>query len=204
MPRKFHFTQNSAINPDFVASNTVTADDMNETERLTSIVAKCQAGSEEGFAELVDMFSASCYGYFYRLTGNNEVANDLLSELFIRLVEKIGSFRGGSFKSWIFKVASNIFYDHLRDQQRQKKLLEGKAERLDNSSAKVGHALEVDDELQAGLAKMDGETVELLMMRYYSGMSFKELSKHRGEPIGTTLAKVRRALIKLREIMIRE
>jgi RNA polymerase sigma-70 factor (ECF subfamily) len=182
----------------------MTADDMNETDKLTSIVAKCQAGSEEGFTELVDMFSASCFGYFYRLTGNREISNDLLSELFIRLVQKIGSFKGGSFKSWLFRVASNIFYDYLRDKQRQKRLFEGKAEHLDGASEEVGRQLEMQDELQAGLSKLDDDTVDLLMMRYYSGMSFKELSAHRGEPIGTTLAKVRRALIKLREIMVKE
>jgi RNA polymerase sigma-70 factor (ECF subfamily) len=179
----------------------MTVDDMNETDKLTSIVARCQAGSEEGFAELVDMFSASCYGYFYRLTGNRQVSEDLLSELFIRLVKKIGTFKHGSFKSWLFKVASNIFYDHLRNKQRQKKLLDGKAERLDETSDEVGHEFEMRDELQAAMDKLDDDTVQLLMMRYYSGMSFKELSEHRAEPIGTTLAKVRRALIKLRGIM---
>jgi RNA polymerase sigma-70 factor (ECF subfamily) len=179
----------------------MTVDNMNEAEKLTSIVARCQTGSEEAFAELVDMFSSSCFGYFYRLTGNRQVSEDLLSELFIRLVKKIGSFKHGSFKSWLFRVASNIFYDHLRDKQRQKKLFEGKAERLDETSPEVGRDLEMQDELQIAMDKLDDDTVELLMMRYYSGMSFKELSKHRSEPIGTTLTKVRRALIKLRGIM---
>jgi len=184
-----------------MASDEMTVDDMSETDKLTSIVARCQDGSEEAFAELVDMFSASCYGYFYRLTGNRQVSEDLLSDLFIRLVEKIDTFKHGSFKSWLFRVASNIFYDYLRNKQRQKKLVEGKADRLDETSIEVGHEFEMRDELQAAMDKLDDDTVELLMMRYYSGMSFKELSKHRDEPIGTTLAKVRRALIKLREIM---
>lgn len=174
---------------------------MSEAEKVKEIVERCQQGSGEAFAELIDVYSSSCYGYFYRLSGNAEVSNDLLSDLFMRLVEKIGTFKGGSFKSWLFRIASNLFYDYLRHQQRQKRLLEGKVERLETPFNEVGSELEINDELQAGLSKLDDDTVELLMMRYYSEMSFKELSKARGEPIGTTLAKVRRALIKLREIM---
>ena len=174
---------------------------MNEADNLRDIIKKCQQGNEQAFAELVDMYSDSCFGYFYRVTGNAEISNDLMSELFLKLVQKIGSFKGGSFKSWIFRIASNLFYDHLRFQQRQKRLLEGKTERFEEPDEVVGSELENYDQLQAALSKLDQDTVELLMMRYYSDMSFKELSQARGEPIGTTLAKVRRALIKLREIM---
>lgn len=177
---------------------------MSEAEKVNEIVQRCQKGSEDAFGELIDMYSASCYGYFYRLSGNAEVSNDLLSDLFMRLVEKIGSFKGGSFKSWLFRIASNLFYDYLRHQQRQKRLLEGKVERIETHFSQASTALEVSDELQAGLAKLDDDTVELLMMRYYSEMSFKELSAARNEPIGTTLAKVRRALVKLREIMVKD
>lgn len=174
---------------------------MTESDKIKDIVRRCRQGSDEAFAELVDLYSESCFGYFYRMTGNVEVSNDLLSDLFLRIVQKISTFKGGSFKSWIFRIASNLFYDHLRHQQRQKKLFEGKAERLEVADTQVGSQIEIQDQLQAALSKLDDDTVELLMMRYYSELSFKELSELRGEPIGTTLAKVRRALIKLRQIM---
>ena len=179
-------------------------DDKNTTEKLNALVVRCQSGSEEAFTELIEEFSGGCYGYFYRLTGNAEVSNDLLSELFMKLVEKIGSFKGGSFKGWLYRVASNIFYDYLRHKQRQKRLLEGKTERLEVSYDTVGSEMENKDQLAVAISHLDKDTVELLMLRYYSGMSFKELSAHRNEPIGTTLAKVRRALIKLRGIMSNE
>lgn len=174
---------------------------MTESENLRGIVKRCQQGDEEAFAQLVDKYSDSCFGYFYRMTGNAEISNDLLSDLFMRVVQKIGTFKGGSFKSWIFRIASNLFYDQLRFQQRQKKLFEGQAERIETFEPDVGSQLDLQDQLQAALSKLDDDTAELLMLRYYSEMSFKELSQLRGEPIGTTLAKVRRALIKLRQIM---
>ena len=100
-------------------------------------------------------------------------------------------------------MASNIFYDYLRHKQRQKRLIEGKTERLEVSYDTVGSEMENKDQLAVAISHLDKDTVELLMLRYYSGMSFKELSAHRNEPIGTTLAKVRRALIKLRGIFRR-
>jgi RNA polymerase sigma-70 factor (ECF subfamily) len=57
------------------------------------------------------------------------------------------------------------------------------------------------DGLQNALGKLDDDVRELIMMRYYSQLSFKEISQLRGEPIGTTLSKVHRGLKKLREIM---
>jgi RNA polymerase sigma-70 factor (ECF subfamily) len=142
------------------------------------------------------------YGYFYRLTGNPELSDDLLSQLFVKLVTKIGSFRAGSFEGWLFKIASNLFNDHLRAKQREKKLLETRAKQLDLEPK--GHTHYQDqqtDNLQIQLQKLDADTRELITLRFYSQLSFKELSKIRCEPIGTTLAKVHRGLKKLRKLM---
>jgi RNA polymerase sigma-70 factor (ECF subfamily) len=59
------------------------------------------------------------------------------------------------------------------------------------------------DKLQIQLAKLDADTKELVMLRFYSELSFKEIAAMRSEPIGTTLAKLHRGLKKLRELMER-
>ena len=143
---------------------------MAKSEDLARIIEGCKDGDQSCFSRLIDVYSRQLYGYFYRLTGDRDISEDLLSELFVKLVEKIASFRGGSFQAWLFKIASNIFHDFLRQKQRQ-------------------------------LNRLDSDTRELIMLRFYSEMSFKELSKMRGEPIGTTLSKVHRGLSKLRELM---
>ena len=85
------------------------------------------------FRKSLNCMQLGLYGYFYRLTGNRDTSNDLLSEVFVRLVEKIKSYDGGSFDLWLFKIASNIFYDHLRLQQRQKKFMESHKQELRES-----------------------------------------------------------------------
>lgn len=174
---------------------------MNEYAEIEKIIQACKQGDNEAFAQLVDIYAKRCFGYFYRLTGNAEVSNDLLSELFVKLVEKIRSFKGGAFEKWLFTIASNVFRDYLRRQYRQKKLLEAKASELTAETPARRADIEMQDRLQIQLARLDDDTRELLMLRFYGQLSFRELAAMRKEPIGTTLAKVHRGLKKLRELM---
>jgi RNA polymerase sigma-70 factor (ECF subfamily) len=178
---------------------------MAENEDLGRIVGGCQAGDAECFSELVDLYGGRCYGYFYRLTGNSELSDELLSELFVKLVEKIRSYKGGSFEGWLFKIASNLFHDHLRGKQRLKRLLDTRRKDIDSKVTEAKHS-ESDrgDRLQVHLAKLDEGTRELIMLRFYSQMSLKEIAKVRSEPLGTTLSRLHRGLKRLREMMGRE
>lgn len=175
---------------------------MARNEDLGQIIRLCRAGRAEGFEKLIDMYAKRCYGYFRRATGDPEASEELLSELFVRLVEKIGTYRGGSFERWLFETASNIFKDYLRRKQRQKKLLVARKERLEAELAGAARPDgELVDKLQVELGRLDEDTREVIALRYYSGLRFREIAEMRGEPIGTTLAKVHRGLKKLRELM---
>ena len=170
---------------------------------IGQIIEGCRKADEASYSQLVDIYSSRMYGYFYRLTGSRDVSDELLSELFVKLVEKIGQYRGGSFDSWLFRVASNLFYDHLRQRQRQQVLIEEHAKQLmdEEKEPAKGDGGEQFDRLQRQLGKLDEETRELIMLRFYSDLSFKEIAEMRGEPIGTTISKVHRGLQKLREFM---
>ncbi|MCK4752429.1 MAG: RNA polymerase sigma factor [Planctomycetes bacterium] len=175
---------------------------MTNKDNLAKILSGCKVGESESFSQLIDIYANRLYGYFYRLTGDKNISDDLLSELFVKLVEKIGSFKGGVFESWLWKIASNIFYDYLRDKQRQSKLLEKQKSQLELKSTEPrksdGEQL---DNLQRQLEKLDADTKELVMLRFYSQLSFKEIAQMRAEPIGTTLSKLHRGIKKLRELM---
>ncbi|MDO8303603.1 MAG: RNA polymerase sigma factor [Sedimentisphaerales bacterium] len=175
---------------------------MDDNQRLNRIICDCKRGDHDGFSQIVELYAARLYGYFYRLSGNAETSNDLLSEVFLRLVEKIGTYSSGAFDMWLFKIAANIFYDHLRQQQRQKKLLSSHRQMLEDEMAEGRRSDDgAIDMLQGGLGRLDEQTRELIVLRYYSDLSFKEIAQMRGEPIGTVLSKVHRGLAKLRELM---
>lgn len=174
---------------------------MAELSKLDKLIQQCKKSDPEAFNELVECYSNRCYAYFYRLTGRTDVSEELLSDLFVRLYKKICSFEGGSFDKWVFTVASNLFKDSLRRQYRQKRLLDEKADLMRQSEPLERQRPEVFDRLQLALEKLDNETAELITLRYYSQLSFKELADMRKEPIGTTLSKVHRGVKKLRQIM---
>ncbi len=171
---------------------------------LPQLIAGCKQGDVDSYNELVDLYAKKLYGFFYRLSGNRAVSNDLLSELFVKLVERIDKFRGGNFNGWIFRVASNLWHDWLRAKQRDVKAMDARAEQL-REKQQLDEQKDSDDEaselLDKQLKRLDDDTRELIMMRYYSDMSFKEIAEVRGEPLGTVLSKVHRGMKKLREMM---
>jgi len=175
---------------------------MAKSDNLARIITGCKNGDSRCFSKVVDMYASRCYGYFYRLTGNNDISDELLSELFVKLVEKIGSYQGVSFESWLFKIATNIFHDHLRSKQRRKKLLDVLKKQLESEITEPKRSDDEQiDKLQIRLKTLDTDTRELIMLRFYSQLSFKEIAELRSEPIGTTLAKMHRGLKKLRQVM---
>jgi len=175
---------------------------MAKSDELAQIIIGCKNGDSNCFSQVVDIYASRCYGYFYRLTSNNDLSDELLSELFVKLVERIASYKGGSFDGWIFKIASNIFHDYLRTKQRRKKLLDFQKKQLELEITEPKQSdNEQIDKLQIQLTKLDTDTRELIMLRFYSELSFKEIAAMRSEPIGTTLAKLHRGLKKLRELM---
>ncbi len=195
----FHQCNKSIPNAVFTCEKSL---DMAKSDDLARIITGCKGGNAECFSQLVDIYAGRCYGYFYRLTGNREVSDDLLGELFVRLVEKIGSYRGEVFEGWLFRVASNIFHDYLRDKQREKKLLDGRDSRFESKEAETKQSeAERIDRVQAEIERLDADTRELIMLRFYSQMDFKEIAKIRCEPIGTILSKVHRGLKRLRQLM---
>ncbi len=175
---------------------------MAKSDDLAPIIDGCKAGSAESFSQLVDIYASRIYGYFYRLTGSSELSDELLSELFTKLVVKIGSYKGGAFDSWLFRIATNIFHDYLRGKQRRKKLLEVRKKELKSKIIEPKRS-ESDriDKLQIQLKKLNADTRELIMLRFYAQLSLKEMAEMRGEPMGTTMSKLHRGLKRLRELM---
>ncbi len=175
-----------------------------DSKDLEAVIAGCKRRDSESFSKLVDAYSRRLYGFFYRLSGDKTTSDDLLSELFVKLVEKIRHFHGGNFNGWLFTVASNIWHDRLRAKQRDDKAMESRKSQLELEAQQKrlsGQETEMIDRLGRELENIDEESRELIMLRYYSQMGFKEIAQSRGMPIGTVLSKVHRALARLRQLM---
>ena len=177
-----------------------------DDNRLNQAIHQCQQGEPAGFEHLAQVFGPRLYRYFLRLTGSPADADDLLQDLFVRLMEKMNTYRHKDrFERWLFTVAANLGRDHFRRIGRSGAVsLDSGADGLaDDQPGPTGHAVnaELHDRLQGAMTQLSAVDREIMVLRHYGGLSFKELADHFQMPIGTVLAKVHRGLKRLQEIL---
>ena len=184
---------------------------------LASVIRRAQRLEPSAFETLVDAYSARLYGYLYRLTGRPEDAEDLVQEVFVRLVRMIPQYEhDGRFEAWLFRIATNLARDRIRRLSRVSKAvpldrvehepgdssgMERLADLSDPGSEVTLELSEEVDRLQGCLARLSQPEREVILLRHYSGMAFAEIAEAMGTPLGTALARAHRGLAKLRNWM---
>lgn len=177
------------------------------------LIARAQQGQESAFDALIDAYAQRLFGYLYRLTASRHEAEDLLQDLFVRLVGAIKTYEHqDNFDAFVFRIATNLYRDRLRRRRRAGTTLsldepfdelDGRApvQIADPAEARVDADMEhseARDRLQLALAELPEVEREVIVLRHYSSMSFKEIAAAMGTPLGTALARAHRGLIKLR------
>ncbi len=187
---------------------------MDETT-LRDLIARAQAKDADAFDALVDHFGPRLFGYLARLTGSRDQAEDLVQEVFLRVVRKIEGYRHEDlFEAWLFRIATNLVRDRIRRQKRTPSIasIDGESEgvidavsfagRSDNGSPDRAVELrEEADRMQAALEQLPDAEREVVMMRHYSQLSFATIAEIMKTPLGTALARSHRGLAKLRALM---
>ncbi len=175
---------------------------------LANLVRRAQAKDADAFDELIELFGRRMYGYFYRFVASREEAEDLLQELFLRVVRSIDRYaHGQQFEAWLFRIATNLLRDRARGIKRRPTpgVLDGDTEEQPPAGcAEIGRSPETQDEvdrLGAALQRLSEPERQVVMLRHFSQLSFAEIAAIVSAPVGTVLARAHRALAKLREIM---
>lgn len=169
----------------------------------------------DALRELVALYSPRVYGLQLRLTGSRETAEDLLQETFLRVVRMIAEYKhDGKFDAWLFRIAANLARDHFRRQRRRGVAL--RIDHLDDESPgaipelsdsrhprpeNVALAAETREQLQAALQELSDVDREIILLRHYAELSFREIAETLGIPLGTALARAHRALKRLRTLL---
>lgn len=164
-------------------------------------------------AQLVDRYHGRVYGLLYRLTRSRETAEDLTQETFLRVVRTIGGYtHDGRFEAWLFRIAANLARDHGRRRTRR-----GVPVSLDSGGSEGGRLdpppesqpgpevrlleMEWADRVNAKLAELPELDREILLLRHFGELSFKEIAETLRVPLGTALARAHRAIRKLRQAL---
>ena len=185
---------------------------------LADLIRRAQTHDPDAFDDLIDAFGKRLHGYLYRLTGSRDEADDLLQDVFLRVVKMIGSYRHDHrFEGWLFRIATNLVRDRIRRVGRGPRVIPFDArgrlggdassewiEASDDAAPDPEASMRLADDvdaLQKGLAKLPEAEREVIMLRHFSDLSFAEIAKIMGTPLGTALARAHRGLNKLREML---
>ncbi|MBA7604560.1 RNA polymerase sigma factor YlaC [subsurface metagenome] len=145
------------------------------------IIEQCKRGNLEEFEKLYDSYFKKIYSFIYYRTGHKETAEDLTSQTFIKALEKIQGFNlgKGTFSAWIYCIARNKVIDHYRTRKSELDISEvwglGKDPSLD---------IETRDrirEVKNYLKKIKKEQREIVLMRVWDGLSYKEIAEITGK-----------------------
>jgi RNA polymerase sigma-70 factor (ECF subfamily) len=185
---------------------------------LTQLVERAQALDPAAYDRLVELYGRRVHGFLLRMTGRPEDAEDLLQEVFLRLVRMLPNYsHEGNFEGWLFRIAANLGRDHIRRLRRSpivatfSQAVEGQEhddgdrrwEEADESTPPDGGMLlgEQLDRMQWALGELSAPEREVVLLRYFSSMSFAQIAEAMGTPLGTALARSHRGLTKLRQLM---
>lgn len=183
-----------------------------EPDNLITLVRRCRQGDATAFDALFERLRGPVFAYLLRLVGDRHSAEDLTQEVFLKALEHLDSYREqGKFEAWLFRIAINQARDWGRRRRSSHQIIGGAAEN-DSDSATLAvdravhdppeAAMENRDEfsrLEAAMAQLETSEREVLMLRHYGDLSFREIADTLNCPLGTVLARGHRALIKLRE-----
>jgi len=185
-----------------------------EPQRLRDVIASAVAGRAWAYEALLADYASRLYGYFFRAVGNHHDAEDLLGEMTVRLVGRLGAYDDrGKFEPWLFRIAANLVRDRIRRLRTNPAALSLSAE--DDSGSTLTDAIageepsaeqgpldaEASSELAEAMGRLDDVTRQMIVLRHYSQMSFRQIAELCGCPVGTALARVHRGLKALRRWM---
>ena len=171
-------------------------------------------GDESALAVLIDKYRSRIFGFIISKVKNKEVAEDIFQETFIKVINNIkrGKYNEqGKFIVWVMTITHNLIMDYFRKQKKRKFLKStddfNVFDFINNGELNVEQKLikeQVLDHLKILINELPIEQKQILQMRYYSKMSFKEISEKCEISINTALGRMRYAIINLRKIIKRK
>jgi len=175
----------------------------------TDLIRLAQTGDQEAFGALVERHQRYVYNLALRVVGNQQDAEDLVQEALVRAWVAIANFRLESqFRTWLFRIVTNLFYNRLPSLRRE--LFELDVDCLadipDDNSPDLNPASGIEaEETRAYLHEQIDRLPEsqrlLVMLRYQQGLSYEDIARVVSLPLGTVKTGLFRAKERLRKLL---
>lgn len=177
-------------------------------EELVVMYAK---GNNIAFDVLLNRYKSNVHSYIYYIVRDRDLTEDIFQETFVKVILTIKQGRyteNGKFKAWITRIAHNLIIDHFRQERNENTISNDEVEvDLFNDMRLCEKTVEdamVETQVFSDVKKMveylpDNQR-EVLEMRYYQNMSFKEIADRTGVSINTALGRMRYAILNMRRM----
>ncbi len=177
-----------------------------------ALLGQYLAGDQSAISQLIDRHSRRVRDYIRMMVKDRDLADDILQDTLIKVVRVIDEGRyvdSGKFLSWILRIAHNQVIDHFRREKQQKQLTAADAGydvlgTIRISGPTVEDRLVSDQiaaDIRALIEELPAEQREVVKMRYYANLTFKEIAEATDVSVNTALGRMRYALINLRRMI---
>ena len=177
----------------------------------TELVSLYLSGKDPAFEELLTRHKDRIYTQIVVMVKNDEIANDIFQETFMKVIRTLKAGRyneEGKFLPWVCRIAHNLTIDHFRKTNKMPAVRSD--DKYDVFATIPRDEMNVEDswvrdiiheDIRKLIEELPDEQRQVVMMRHYGGMSFKEISEQCNVSINTSLGRMRYALINMRKII---
>jgi RNA polymerase sigma-70 factor (ECF subfamily) len=170
------------------------------------------SGDRSAISELIERHSLRVRNYIGMMVKDDDIANDIFQETFIKAVKVIDEGRytdSGKFLSWVLRIAHNRVLDHFRREKASRQINESEAGYDMIGSLRITEPNTEDEMVQGEVEQtvrnlinlLPEDQQEVIRLRYYSKLSFAEIAEQTEVSINTALGRMRYALINLRKLI---
>jgi RNA polymerase sigma-70 factor (ECF subfamily) len=175
------------------------------------LVSNYIKGDEQSLSILIKRHKQKIYSFIYSKVFDRDITEDVFQDTFIKVIRtlKLGKYNEeGKFLPWVMRIAHNLVIDHFRKNNRMPKFDNSNDFNifsvLSDSSLNIEKTIikdQVEEDVKRLIEELPEDQKEVLVMRMYNDMSFKEISENTGVSINTALGRMRYALINLRKVI---
>ena len=175
------------------------------------LLNRYSVGEEDAISEIIDRYKKRVFDYIRNMVKSEALADDIFQETFVKAIITINQGRyteNGKFLPWIFRIAHNLIIDYYR-QEKSENTQSCDAEEVDILNRKDLSECTIEDQMVTEQIHQDIKNLvnalpdsqkEVLLMRYYKNMSFKEIAETTNVSINTALGRMRYAILNMRRI----
>lgn len=182
-----------------------------------ALIADARGGDLDAFNRLVLAHQTKVFNLAYRITGDPEMAADVAQEAFLSAYRKLNGYRGGSFRGWLLRIATNACYDELRRRKRRPAVSLEAVEEESASGDGVGtmdslfgheegpepafERAELRRAIERCLQGLPDEFRTVVILADVLALDYREVAESIGSPIGTVRSRLARARARLRDCL---